>query len=417
MRKIVGWLPLTGLGALVAAAALTGLWQLGQKRQDLVIYVAGLGAVGLVAVCVLSVSVTAVVVAARWKQVLRPEERAEAGQPSPTGFSLPALSWLPLVSLRWTWAEPERVELAIRPSRGRLREEVTYRERGEHVRTVRRVLVEDSFGLARIAVTLVEPCTRTVLPARGRPPTAPLLRALAGGDAVSHPAGPPDGDLIEMRRYAPGDPMKRILWKTFARSRNLMVRLPERAIAPTHRTLAFLVAGEGDEPPAALARLALESQALGPDWRFGADGSQGEAKRLVDALPLIVKSRAARGSGGDGLGPFLERSPDAHSARCVLFVPPRPGRWLGPVEREVKRRGGSVEVVVGVDGVREAERRPRWRRPAVWLLSDDDRAADAAHPDELERVCRALAAAGARVTVIDRPSGKVYGRTALRRAS
>jgi hypothetical protein len=282
---------------------------------------------------------------------------------------------------------------------------------------VRRVLVEDSFGLARIALTLVEPCTRTVLPARGRPPTAPLLRALAGGDAVSHPAGPPDGDLIEMRRYAPGDPMKRILWKTFAKSRNLMVRLPERAIAPTHRTLAYLVAGDGDEPPAALARLALESQALGPDWRFGADGSTDEARRVVDALPLIVKSRGARAQGGEGLSPFLDRSPDAHAARCVLFVPARPGRWMAKVEQQIKRRGGSVEVVVGVDGVREAERRPRWRRPGVWLLSAGDTALDAAHPDELERVCRAMAAAGARVTVIDRPSGKVYGRTALRRAS
>jgi hypothetical protein len=414
MRRLVDLVPLTWLGALVGAAAVLGLWWVGYRHQDLVLFVAGYGVLAVVALVLVAVVLTAAALAIGWRSLPRPDERVEAGVPLPTGFSLPSLWWLPFVSLRWEWVTPELVTVQTTARGGRLWEQVIHGERGEHRTTVRRVVVEDVFGLSRIALRLSQPTVRTVLPARGRPPTAPLLQALAGGDHVSHPAGPPDGDLVEMRRYVAGDPIKRVLWKTFAKTRTLMVRLPERAVSPTRRTLAYLVAGDGDEPPAALARMALESGALGPDWRFGADGATEDAQRLPEALALIVKSRAARGSGGKGLAGFVERARDFGTGRCVIFVPAKPGPWLAPVAEQIKRRPAGVEVVLGTDGVRPPPARGRWKR--AWLLAEEEPTARN-RAAEVEAVSKKLAAAGAAVTVIDRPTGKGTTRSLRRRAS
>ncbi len=405
--------PLTPLGCLALAAGWLAVREYGRLRQDLILYVAGYGVMALVGLSLLLVSATAIVLRLRWRPPTPSDERVEAGAVVATGFALPSLWWLPFVSLRWQWLAPGGVAVRAVPDHGRLREEVVHGERGEHDRTLRRVVVEDVLGLARVALRLAQPAARTVLPARGRPPTAPLLQALAGGDAVSHPLGPPDGDLVEMRRYVPGDPMKRVLWKTFARTRALMVRLPERAVSPTHRTLAYLVAGDGDEPAAALARVAVEAGTLGSEWRFGADGSTEDARRAVDALLPIVRSRAARAQGGEGFGPFLARNSEFGAGRCVLFTPGRPGPWLALVAAEVRRRPGRVEALVGIDGVRDASRAGLTR----WLLRPEEADEGAPLADEVDAVARALLAAGAVVTVIDRPSGRLHGRFARRRAA
>jgi hypothetical protein len=413
--------PLTPLGALLTLAAGLAVDELGRKRQDIVLYVAGLGALAAIAVAVLFVAVSTIVLLVRVRPIARMHARFEAAQPVETGFSLPSLGPVPLLLVGWSWLEPEAVAVEEPArARGRMREKVVFHERGEHRRTVRRIVVEDVLGLARLAFRLVEETPRTVYPALGRPLTVPLLQAFASGDNISHPAGPPDGDLIEMRRYAMGDPMKRILWKTYARSRDLMVRTPERAISPTLRTLAYLIAAEGDEAAAGVARLALEGDALGPEWRFSCDLPGGEQEDATDprrAVELVVRSRGAWGRGGEGLGSFLERAATWGGSRCVIFAPARRGPWLGFVEEQARLRPGHVEVVIGIDGVRDAGPASRWRR--TFLVDedagDDMHARTRGRADEVDEMTRRLAACGATVTVADRPTGKIFGRAGRRR--
>ena len=77
-----------------------------------------------------------------------------------------------------------------------------------------------------------------------------------------HPSGQPEGDRMEIRPYAPGDSVKNIIWKVYARSRQLNVRLPEHSVFQSKKTLAFLLTSENDEAAAAVARVALQSGAL-----------------------------------------------------------------------------------------------------------------------------------------------------------
>jgi hypothetical protein len=418
-RVALDKVPTTPLGALLALSGWLAVRELGRKRQDIVLYVAGLGALAAMLVALVMVVAATLVLWRRTRGLAsRSPARLDAGRLVETGFAMPSWAALPLVSFAWEWLEPETVEVEPRRRDGRLVEEVVFGERGEHARTLRRVVVEDALGLCRLAFRVEEETPRTIYPALGRPLSVPLLEAFAGGDHVSHPAGPPDGDLVEMRRYVMGDPMKRILWKTWARSRTLMVRMPERAISPTQKTLAYLVAGEGDEAAASVARLAVESDALGPEWRFSADLPDGAEEDATDshrALALIVRSRAARERGGRGLGGFLERSIGYGARRCVVFAPGRVGPWLARVEEQARLRPGNVEVVLGTDGVRGAGVRGRWRRFFFRDEEEADPSRARARQEELDHITKRLASCGATVTAIDRPTGKVFGRAGRRR--
>src|SRR5207302_1043248 len=101
---------------------------------------------------------------------------------------------------------------------------------------------------------------------------------------MEHPRGKPDGELIEMRSYAPGDPMRMILWKVYARTGQLLVREPERAVARCQKSLVYFVAGSGDSASAGVARTALETGLFGPDFVFGADGRGAPATIPADAI-------------------------------------------------------------------------------------------------------------------------------------
>ena len=420
-RAVADKFPFTPLGVLLMVAGWLAVLEFGRKRQDLVLYVAGFGAVATIAVTFVLLLFTVALLAWKWTRLDdQPPSRVEAGKVLVTDFRLPRIyAWFPpLVLVHWDWVEPAQVLVEPRVRRGYVTEEVVFGERGEQEHTLRRIVVEDVLGLCRVAWRFSQRTPRTVLPALGRPLTSPLLEAFAGGDNISHPAGPPDGDLVDMRRYAVGDPMKRILWKVYARTRNVMVRLPERAISPTTRTLAYLCAGDGDEAAASVARLAVESDALGPEWRFAADMAEGnldeDASDPTRALAMIVRSREARARGGDGLGPFLERNAQ-WGGRCVVFASARPGRWLASVEQQARQRPGTIEVILGVDGVTGVARSDRWRRFFLFDDAGDELSRARARGDELEALTKRLNASGAAVTVIDRPTGKVFARSSKRR--
>jgi hypothetical protein len=268
----------------------------------------------------------------------------------------------------------------------------------------RRLVIEDVFGLSRIAFRSDDPIFLAVLPHAGGLREMPLLVSLSGGDDIPHPMGIDDGDRVEIRRYAPGDPARFIHWKVFGRTRKLMVRMPERALTRARRTVAYLVAGRNDEASAAAARVAIESGALGPDWVFGADGTPGEADEPVGALERVIRSVEAKEKGALALRAFVERAEKAGPAALVLFVPPEPGPWLDRVVALLQARSGRSRVVVATDAISTV-------RPRHWLARLFLRApARVGTPVEgLDRVTRALAGTRAQLVVVDRASGRRLG--------
>ncbi|MEC7521369.1 MAG: DUF58 domain-containing protein [Myxococcota bacterium] len=415
-RRVLDLVPLTPLGLFVGLGAAAALKWLAYPELDLVWLVVGFAALGLLAAAAL-----AVIFGAVWMKVAtrrRPHEdverrKMETGRALPTGFDASTLWILPLVQVSWTWESPEEAEVQLRKQRGRWQERVKLARRG-HVRGIRRrIVVQDAFGLARLAIRQRDPEELTVLPHVGKLGETPMLVSLAGGDERPHPMGVEDGDRVELRRYVPGDPARFIHWKVFGRTRKLMVRVPERALSPSRRTVAYQVAGPSDDASAAAARVAIEAGVFGADWSFGADGTAGDTKRVDEAIERIVRSADARDQGGRGLEAFLRRAEQAGPASAVIFVPPRPGPWLDHVVRATRARAARTRFVVASDGIDLGARPPLWRR---LLLSSPAREGTPAA--ELDAVLRGLASSRAEVIVVDRKSGRRLGdahRAAMRK--
>jgi len=217
------------------------------------------------------------------------------------------------------------------------------------------------------------------------------------GDQDAHPEGSPNGDRIEMRRYSPGDPLRLVLWKIYARTGQLLVRMPERAFTPSVRAMTFFVAGKGDEPSANLLRTILEKRLLGPNFLFGADGAAALTSSVPEALDQLLHSVNHRAMGGAGLDQMLDQAEAQGSAACVLFVPSKPGPWLDRVAATVARHRGPFATIIGVDSLQDDSQSILWRR--LFLRADR---VDGCHKSEVTSVTEVLAASGIQVQVIDR---------------
>jgi hypothetical protein len=406
LRRAADFWPLTAVGMALALVASVALLSFGFKKLDLVLLVLGYGGVGLLAISTVVVVSSAL---GLWLQLRRASFRwststFETGASLPTGFSLPSLWWLPLVQVQWTWASPDADVDDPVSERGRLRERVTLRRRGIFLSVTRRVVVQDAFGLSRIAFQHCQPGPIEVLPHLGGIRRLPVLTSLTGGEEYPHPMGLEDGDRVELRRYVPGDSARFIHWKVFGRTRKLMVRVPERALSRARRTVAYLVAGAHDEAAAAAARAAIEVEALGMDWPFGAAGSPAATSDRSEALPKVMTSSRFAGQSGTGLMRFLAEVDPRGPAALVVFAPPTMGGWLEQMRAVAARRHGRVRVVIAVDAVHDPDAQSQWRR---WFLTPV--AASGVERGDLERVGRALGQLRCEVVIIDRVSGRVLG--------
>jgi hypothetical protein len=407
--------PLTALGVAMGVGAYAALRIFAYAELDLVWLVTGYAALGLcllALLCVLPASVYIFFKLRSRRALTHDTLRLETGRLLPSGFVLPSLRFVPFVQVRWDYLQPETDKLEPRPHAGQLIEHVALRERGRHSSIARRVVVQDPFGLARVELRSTDAREVIVMPELGGLSTLPSLSAPAGGDDLPHPMGLEDGDRLELSRYAPGDPARYIHWKAFARTRKLLVRRPERALALARRCAAFYIAGPDDDATAAVARLALERRLLGQEWVFGTDLAVSGTSRVDEAITELLLSIKARGMSGVGLPGFLAQADKRGPASVIVFAPPEPGPWLQAVTRAASRR--QLRVVIGVDGVARRIERPRWLR----LLRREE-SAPGARAAALDEVMLSLGRARVLVTLLDRSTGRMLGeigRKALFRA-
>jgi hypothetical protein len=280
-------------------------------------------------------------------------------------------------------------------------EQVTFRDRALADEIVRELRGEDVLGLWRFAARVAQPRAVRALPDPGRLSAAELATSLATGDLLSWPTGPPRGDLVDFRTYTRSDPARLILWKVYARSRQLMVRAHEPAHAPEGRPLLYLVAGEGDDAAAAAARVILESGLFGDDLPFACDGAPASVRDLRRALDLLAASVRHRARGGAGLAAALALGAAEPGSPVLLVVPGQAGDWLARVLPHVTADPPRYTIVAAADaapavpsaGLLERALLRGERPPATF--------------DALARGLAPLAATGTRLVLADRVSGRI----------
>ena len=407
--------PLTTVGLLLGSGSALALLHYGLRRLDLVLLVIGAVGSALVLLSLLATSITALVFWLRLRRELANdggEVRLECGRQRETGFSLRHLWFVPLVNVSWTWRSPEaRVEVDKR--RGRLFERIVPTRRALADRVERQFEVVDIFGFARVVFPVTQRRTVHFVPSVGSLRHMEVVHSMSGGQDLSHPDGPPEGERVDIRSYNTGDPVRFILWKVFARTRQVVVRTPERAIGPVRQTVAYLVSGQNDEPAAGAARVAVESGALGGDWVLGADGDPEPARSRDAALTAVSASASTPvDQQGAGLTPFLTQAvPGAKLARALVFVPAVPGPWIDRVVAAAGAAGaaGRLDLVVCCDGIVKSGVISRvgraLREPE---LPADPSALRPASLEDLGEVLRQLSRTRCKLMVVDRQTGQVF---------
>jgi hypothetical protein len=286
-------------------------------------------------------------------------------------------------------------------------EVVVPKRRGLYSRIIRRVRVRDILGLCCITFRQVEELPLRVLPHRGKVEQLIPLMGFVSGEDISDPYGDPWGDRVDMRQYSPGDSPRMIMWKIFARSRKLMVRVAERAVSARPRGCGYLVAGASDEAGAGVARVMLERHLLGEGWSFGADGGGAPATLVEDALDLLARS-GSPAVPGSGFVEFVRKAEREGYGYCVLFAPPRPGPWLEHLVSTMPRTQLRIHAFVGVDGLAsDLERGPRRQTFLRRLVMRDD-TVDGPTLADLTEVVTRLSTFTGDVCLVDRAAGQVF---------
>ncbi len=429
LRGFAGLFPLTARGVVALLSVALALRFFGYGAMDLLVFALGICALGILLACLFSVVGCGLILQRRiqrgagsgtgeTKQRPRPDKAFEAGFPNLTGFSLPPMGLLPLVRLQWRWQFPDAVDSRIRVAQGgRLEEEIIPNRRCLSGHLTRRFEVTDVLGLCRYSWHAEQGRECYVLPRINSLNKLPLLHSLAAEDGMPRPSGEPVGDRMEIRPYAAGDSVRDILWKNYARTRQLNVRLRERSVAHGRRVLAYLLCGPGDEAAAAAARAALESGAFGENWLFSADGTETPCGELDSALRAVARSRSLGAPHAPGLERFLAACDQRGATHCIVFASPGALNRSGFPGAGGGGFGGRFSLVLAVDGMAGAERSPAWRR---LLLRPAETGQDRGQHRERRRgasdgsraelliLCRRLAPMLASIMLIDRATGNCY---------
>ncbi|MDP3516665.1 MAG: DUF58 domain-containing protein [Pseudohongiella sp.] len=419
VKRLFVWFPFTVAGLAVTLVCVLALRGFGYGRMDLVVFALTICGLSIVGFSLLMVTVSGLLLKPRVHKAMlaqpSPPLSAEAGFPNSSGFVLPAWSWLPLMSLDWQVVSPEGLHTINRPDTetGILEEEITPAQRCLSESVTRRFMLRDVLGLCRFSWHETQPAHWQILPLTGKLRTLPVLRSMDAEDGIPNPAGLPEGDRMDIRRYAPGDSTRDILWRVYARNRHLNVRLAERSVFYAERTLAYLITGPEDEAAAGVARFAVSHGALGSPWIFGADGSDHVANTASSALPLIAGSRKPGQQNPYGLEEFLrnqgqQSNAGAHSA-CIIFAPATQGPWVALLQHTLARYAGPFTIVLAADGLVN-DSQPSVGKTLKKLMLEN--AAQQTHTGVASAGAQNLMAQfssrGAYVLLIDRQSGQSF---------
>lgn len=404
IRRLGDVFPPTWRGVFIAVASALALSSYGYASLDRLLFVIGIAGLVLTVLSTVMVGTAAFFLRGRLQDSGEGFRRLEAGSPIRTGWSAPSLDWVPLVRLHWEWLEPSGVDCRPHLRGGRLLEEVVARRRCQVPGIRRQVTVFDAFGLARVTWERFEKTPLVTMPHVGRLRRMPVLQSLAAAEGIPYPSGTPEGDRMEIRRYVPGDSMRHILWKVYARTRQLNVRTPERSIDPSKKTVAYLLTGDDDEAAAAAARVALENGLLGLSWMFGADGTSSPMDNLEEALAAIARSGSHAQRPPGGLHSFLHHPDVAGETHCIVFASARRGPWTEEALDAGRRFNGNLTFVLGTDGIVEQRPVPLWKRVLFF-----DEPVTGPTTEELQTLLRTLSSAGHPVLVVDRQTGRAQG--------
>ncbi len=410
--------PLTLQGCITLLVTTFALSIYGYGAMDLIVFSLAICGLSILVFCLFCSIISGIIIQRKIHKnsALKTHKpiRIEAGYPNETGFTLPSFGFFPLVKLSWKVAYPSLVQTRIKLNEeNELCEEIIPDKRFHTEKIIREFVVADVLGFSRYAWRQEQSITARALPKTNSLKSLPLLPSMTAEDGIPNPAGAPEGDRMEIRPYAPGDSIRHIMWKVFARNRQLNVRLPEKSVFQSKRTIAYLLSSPNDEAAAAIARVAVESKAFGEDWAFAADGSELPCTTIDAALDAIAKSRALEKPYSYGLDNFLRQTTGTAGTHCILFAAAEHSPWVDRLGKTMARFPGQFSLILATDGFRSETQASLWQK--LLLRGYDDSELHVPSMPDLRMLLTKMGQLVESILVIDRRSGQSFDKS-LKRA-
>lgn len=348
LRRLLGWLPISARGLFLILASVTLFRFYGRLSADWILLVVGVFGIVLAGLSSLSVGMTFLLFdwRIRRKNVLQHTDplKGETAKPLLSDFYIPRL-WLPFLDFMIDWEDKAATIDIVDTPVGRT-ESVRFSRRRYTQEIVRVFVVRDLFGLAECRWKYHQKRECKILPGIHEHPPS-LIRALIDGDGKFVPSRPRVGDRVDTRKYIPGDPVRYIHWKLFAKTSEPVIRIPEPAAVYDKQVIAYLLCDEEDEFAAEVARWALARGGLGSKWFFSADHCEGYADELATAHRFLCLSGRDTEPEDGGLASFLENvrfRPQQH--RLVLFASGNLEAWLSRAMPTLQRYAAVTSLVL-----------------------------------------------------------------------
>ena len=415
-RLLVGLFPVTLQGLITLTLATLTLSVYGYGSMDLVVFAIAICALAIFIFSLFCSIISGIIVQRKVQKLLEGQVSSlanievEAGFPNETGFSLPAINYFPLVKLSWEISFPDFIETGIRVSDNNdLVEEIIPQKRCKTNLVIRQFTVADVLGFSRYSWRQKQKVGCFALPQKNTVKQLPLLRSLTAEDGIPNLSGDPEGDRMEIRPYVPGDSVRNIMWKVYARNRQLNVRLAEKSVYHSKRIVAYLLSSKNDEAAAAVARVALESGAFGGNWLFAADGSPEPTDDIVKALQAVAASRGIDKTHRYGLDQFLEQAAGQAGTHCIIFVAAERAAWLPALKKTLAHYNGQFSVVIATDGFADPKITSIWQK--LLLRNTDGIAAESSSlssRSEMLKLLTELKQLVESTVIVDRKTGHSF---------
>ena len=207
-----------------------------------------------------------------------------------------------------------------------LTDNIIFPHRGEYLQSGFKLTFGDALGLTRITTTIPKPRSFKVHPKEVQIQAIPIMATSAQLGDIQHSNLERTGDLFDIREYQPGDSLKRVLWKVYARSNNLVVRHPEPAIVPEGELALFIYAQAEDDEVAASAlsylRI-LEDQNI--IYSVSCLGNDKILARTIEESEkqLITSAQNANRDDGTSFKNFIDelKRKNFSSQKIIIFAP------------------------------------------------------------------------------------------------
>jgi len=155
-------------------------------------------------------------------------------------FILPGFITRFLLKLVWQDHALCKIETALSTGESTRVLPFTARIRGEYHTQTAQILIKDFLGLTKSVINLPIKEQLKVYPILSSSSQKPLKLEVEGADIEYAPRKKRNEELLEIRKYYPGDDVRRINWKTFARFRELFLRIGEETTLPEAKLLFII---------------------------------------------------------------------------------------------------------------------------------------------------------------------------------